>query len=48
MKSNRKHIEVIATLLMTTLFSASTLPISEAALSLNLLEELLTQLQTQF
>jgi len=31
MKSNRKHIEVIATLLLTTMFSASTLPISEAA-----------------
>jgi hypothetical protein len=31
MKSNRKHIEVIATLLLTTMFIASTLPISEAA-----------------
>ena len=31
MKSNRKHIEVIATLLLTTMFSASALPISEAA-----------------
>ena len=31
MKSNRKYIEVTATLLLTTLFSASALPISEAA-----------------
>jgi len=31
MKSNRKHTEVIATLLLTTMFIASTLPISEAA-----------------
>ena len=31
MNSNRKHIEVIATLLLTTLFSASAIPISEAA-----------------
>ena len=31
MKRNRKFIEVIATLLLTTLFSASAIPISEAA-----------------
>ena len=31
MKSNRKYIEVTATLLLTTLFSASAIPISEAA-----------------
>ena len=31
MKRNRKYIEVIATLLLTTLFSASAIPISEAA-----------------
>ena len=31
MKRNRKYIEVIATLLLTTLFSASAIPISQAA-----------------
>jgi hypothetical protein len=31
MNSNRKHIEVIATLLLTILFSTSAIPISEAA-----------------
>jgi len=31
MKSNRKYIEVITTLLLTTLFSTSAIPISEAA-----------------
>ena len=31
MKSNRKYIEITATLLLTTLFSASAIPISEAA-----------------
>ena len=31
MKRNRKYIEVIATLLLTTLFSASAIPISDAA-----------------
>ena len=31
MKRNRKLIEAVATLLLTTLFSASAIPISEAA-----------------
>ncbi len=31
MKRNRKHVEVIATLLLTTLFSATAIPISDAA-----------------
>ena len=31
MKRNRKFVEVITTLLLTTLFSASAIPISESA-----------------